>query len=416
MQDFYHLHKGKEFSQLMKVGLLLAAFLALPSMDVCLAQEKAPQNPPDPDRAACARNLRKIHAAIQAYRRTEKNLPVSLLDLRPRFLADAADLVCPACQKIGKRSDDIAGSTDQPDAGVTYTYEFRPTPIPQSIQMGSSRTLRDWKQLQMGLIGGGVPIVRCHCHELSVNLSFDGDVYDSPLVWEALHSKMINPYDLSHGALFAQYETVHFIIIPERRPNLPPRFLDLTRFYNASLREGWHTDDAANNLERLGSGMVTLGETDFDVRGVVQLRSSKERPHLKKYPAGASNIVVNLKVSALHFLHSTAHPVNEGTHIGSYVMHYADGLAEKMTIHYGWHLLDWWEDPEAPDKWVNPRNSAIAWAGTNRGGGKENRKVYLYESRWDNPRPGTPIVSLDFVSTLDHSGPFLLAITADTAD
>src|SRR5205085_1448773 len=74
---------------------------------------------------------------------------------------------------------------EDPKISTAYTYEFADTPIPAVIQGGSSRTMKEWKRRQMGLVGSKVPMVRCHNHGRVLNLSFDGRIFDSEGGWEA---------------------------------------------------------------------------------------------------------------------------------------------------------------------------------------------------------------------------------------
>lgn len=56
----------------------------------------------------------------------------------------------------------------------------------------------------------------------------------------------------------------------------------------------------------------------------------------------------------------------------------------------------------------------IAWVGQNtysRNCG--NRKIRLFKSTWENPRPLVRVTSIDFVSTMKQAAPFLIAITAE---
>ena len=48
----------------------------------------------------------------------------------------------------------------------------------------------------------------------------------------------------------------------------------------------------------------------------------------------------------------------------------------------------------------------VAWTGTNT-----NHRVYL--STWENPRPEIEVTTLDFVSAMTRSAPFLIALTAE---
>jgi peroxiredoxin len=44
--------------------------------------------------------------------------------------------------------------------------------------------MREYKRLQMALVGGEVPILRCHLHPRVLNVGFDGKIYESGTDWE----------------------------------------------------------------------------------------------------------------------------------------------------------------------------------------------------------------------------------------
>jgi thiol-disulfide isomerase/thioredoxin len=133
------------------------------------------------DRQACIRQLEKIHEAIQAYRRDHKDLPDWLSELVPNYLADENQLVCPITRKTG-RTHTFEHLKD-PKMLRAYLYEFSPLPM-GNVWAGGDIRMRDFKRRQMGLVGGEVPIARCHLHDRVLNLAFSGKIYDSGMNWE----------------------------------------------------------------------------------------------------------------------------------------------------------------------------------------------------------------------------------------
>jgi hypothetical protein len=136
------------------------------------------------DCAACKKNLEMIGAAIQAYRKENKDVPNWLSDLVPKYLADTNLLICPVTIQTGRLS---AFGVLDPKVRSSYLYEFTPTPIPAIVKgawPGPMMTMRQWKRQQMGLVGSDVPIVRCLLHHPALNLSFGGKIYESPVLWE----------------------------------------------------------------------------------------------------------------------------------------------------------------------------------------------------------------------------------------
>jgi hypothetical protein len=134
--------------------------------------------------AACKKNLEKINAAIEAYRKDHHDVPNWLNELVPKYLADTNLLICPVTTRTGQQSP--FGVLD-PKIYCSYLYEFTPTPIPEIVKgswPGPEMTLREWKRQQMKLVGAEVPLVRCLLHEPALNLSLGGKVYESQVFWE----------------------------------------------------------------------------------------------------------------------------------------------------------------------------------------------------------------------------------------
>src|SRR6185369_16362816 len=107
--------------------------------------------------AACKKNLEKISAAIQAYRKDQHDSPNWLSDLVPKYLADTNLLICPVTARTGQLSP--FGALD-PKIRCSYLYEFTQIPIPEIIKgawPGPRMTMREWKQQQMKLAGSEVP-------------------------------------------------------------------------------------------------------------------------------------------------------------------------------------------------------------------------------------------------------------------
>ena len=134
--------------------------------------------------AACTKNLEKINAAVEAYRKDNHDDPNWLSDLVPKYLADTNVLICPVTTRTGLQS---AFGVLDPKIHSSYLYEFTPVDIPEVVKgawPGPKMTMRQWKRQQMKLAGSEVPLVRCLLHEPALNLSVGGKVYESPVFWE----------------------------------------------------------------------------------------------------------------------------------------------------------------------------------------------------------------------------------------
>src|SRR6266446_2539984 len=166
------------------------------------------------EKEECTGNLKQIYAAIQAYQKDKKDLPNWLSDLVPEYLTNANLLVCPVCRRTGKTE---SGSLADPKISTSYLFEFCPVPLGRSAPAAPTRTRREWKRLQMGLVGSIVPVVRCRHYDPVLNLAFDGTVYESPVFWENVVTNRVNQADLTPAHLFAK-ESSTDSITTEREP------------------------------------------------------------------------------------------------------------------------------------------------------------------------------------------------------
>ncbi len=366
------------------------------------------------DEKVCRTRLLLIYDAIQNYRKANQRLPDRLSDLLPRFLAAPEVLNCPTAAARGATSYDIAiyQQSEVTDTRTTYLYEFRTNTIPKIISGGSTRSMREWKQRQMGVLGSEVPIVRCMMHSRYLNLSFSGTVYESGREWEKNFVKLARPEDLSFPLLFAEGVTLRAIPIPPRPPDMPGRLIDLSDSYNAGFKKCWTEGDTSNSLTNLADGLRTFHGIPFDVRGLIQLRSND--PGLAIYPVGVANILVGLRCERLHFLHAAVvlklTKPKAGTAIGRYVLHYENGRAAEFPILYGSHLTHWRAEPGSV---LKTANSQVAWEGVNDAAQARGRSLFLYQTKWAHPFPDQKIQTLEFVSALTDAGPFLVAVTAE---
>ena len=364
------------------------------------------------DREICEKNLNTIFKAIQSYRAERKDLPAWLSDLVPKYIKDPNTLVCPVIKKTGTVT---TFGIEDPKISTAYLYEFAEAPVPNLFQGGSQHTMKEWKRRQMGIVGSKIPMVRCHHHSPVLNLSFDGRIYESPGAWEG-ELQEVNPEDITPGRLFAGDAAAASALkmqteIPARDSNASAKLVDLTRFYNAALTEGWHrtgpNEPIANDLSALPRGIQKFAGVEFDARGVIQL-GSRKLTH-PKFPLSAKDIKVGQKATRLHFLHSTGWSAPDGTPVASYVMHLANGHTHEFAVLYGDHVIDWvaWQpNPKDHD------NSVVAWSGTSPATGGQ-ATLHLFKTQWINPEPDQPVTSIDFVAGNNDPAPFLIAITAE---
>jgi hypothetical protein len=100
-----------------------------------------------------------------------------------------------------------------------------------------------------------------------------------------------------------------------------------------------------------------------------------------------------------------------GTRIAEYVVHYANGADEIVPLINQVNVADWWAAPD--HRFSFGSNTVVAWQAPNAASGPSRSDVYLYKFTWMNPRPDTPISSIDFRASGTAAAPFLIAITAE---
>jgi hypothetical protein len=195
-------------------------------------------------------------------------------------------------------------------------------------------------------------------------------------------------------------------LIPPRLPEATPNLIDLTKYYNAALSQTWHPGLANNSLNVLPPGLLQLGGSVFDVRGIVQLSGRELERVGGRYPRQMDGIRIGQLCRELQFLHATGWRAPDGTRVGTYVVHYADARESSIPIIYGQDVRDW---NTMGDPSVAVKHSSIVWCATNSAG----LYVRLFKTAWVNPTPETEIASLDYLSAMADAAPFLVSITAE---
>jgi hypothetical protein len=194
--------------------------------------------------------------------------------------------------------------------------------------------------------------------------------------------------------------------------------LSLTNYYTAGLTNSINSPEYVkeNNLAALPVGRQVLGQVPFEICGVVQLDGKKIREwNRTEFPAAVNGIVVGRTFGKLHLLHGAGGVYDDdGTTIGTLVLHYADDSKHTIDIKNGEHVRDWWGDAQQP---ITGTNSVLAWTGTNpalkKYGGEKPGALRLYRSTFTNPQPQKLVKAIDFKSAMQNSSPFLLGITLE---
>jgi len=365
------------------------------------------------DQEACQRQLNVIYGAIQEYQRRNQRLPRWLSELTPDFIHDPETLICPFVRQTGnlkKWREDYVMIPVFGDSASSYAYEFCTVPI-QGLQ---GKTIRDYKQRQMEVMGFGVPIVRCFAHRPVLNLAFDGAIYESPPEWEDVFVNSAEDRHFFHGVLGVSVpdssRSLNWMVmkrIAARNPQLDARLVDLSKHYNALSLHLSQIDHSGKLLATYPDGRQNIGGVAFDVRGLIHLTG-------KNFPISflerVDNIVVNQKCAKIHFLHGAMFTAPQDSKIASYVVHYGDGRTNELPIVYGKDLRTRWFDSRQKSELDNPK---VAWTSPPNRVATTGQSLRLYRTTWSNPNPEVEVNSISFVSHLTESAPFLVAITLE---
>ena len=161
----------------------------------CRSQSPAQAQRPTPsvassptaeEREADKCNMLTIYKALKAYEKEHGKLPDWLSDLVPKYITDTNVLVSPFFLRTGK---EVLYGNDDPHLKTSYIYEFSAKPVPKVIltafpNLASGTTMREWKTKQTEEFGAVVPILRCFLHNPVLNVTSDGEFFESGAYWE----------------------------------------------------------------------------------------------------------------------------------------------------------------------------------------------------------------------------------------
>ncbi|MHC1766698.1 MAG: protein kinase [Verrucomicrobiia bacterium] len=215
-------------------------------------------------------------------------------------------------------------------------------------------------------------------------------------------------------------------VLPARAAEAGPNLINLNAYYTGLLDAIFYpTGDPReydDDLEALltPTGLMTKGGVPFDVRGVVLLwrfepASVGERSFWNRYPKRVNGIAIGRRVQRLHALHGVfcRSSMDDGTSIGSFVWHYADGTERETEIVYGRDVRNWCQGGNSPDPQRECEQGRVVWDGTNPVARAQGTTRRLYLTAYENPQPDIVVTSLDFVSKMTQAAPFLVALTVE---
>ncbi len=131
-------------------------------------------------------NMLVIYKALKAYEKEHGKLPDWLSDLVPKYIQDTNVFVSPFFRRTG--TQELYGNED-PHITTSYIYEFSAKPVPNVIlsafpNLAAGTTMREWKTKQIAEFGPVVPILRCFLYNPVLNVTSDGEFFESGGYWE----------------------------------------------------------------------------------------------------------------------------------------------------------------------------------------------------------------------------------------
>jgi len=183
-----------------------------------------------------------------------------------------------------------------------------------------------------------------------------------------------------------------------------PELLDLSPFYTSESIEAlvdWGVPRDNLDPKVFAEQVHQITGVKFDLRGFVTMWALGE----------IKGIPVNQRFSRFHGFHGTWGTESDGTKIGAYVLHYADGEIAEIPIRYGEHLRDVWMETHR-----KANNAITAWTGNRlKNDGNNARAVQFFKVVLENPRPEEKVVAIDLVAFKSVCKPIFGAITLEQA-
>jgi hypothetical protein len=220
------------------------------------------------------------------------------------------------------------------------------------------------------------------------------------------------------------------------------RTISLQQFATAALTDPicWYGKTNFATLSDLRRGLHTFAGIPFTICDRVQLMGNGYKNLGFAYPSAIKGVPIYQKCHSLYLLHGASFvrvqipsipdehgllpvlPTYETTNqvVACLVLHYADRTDAKIEIFATQHLLDVWGpicQSEVPlrERNVSSPGSELAWSSgrVSPDNSELLNSVRLYKSRFENPKPESEILTVDYVSTRTEAAPFLLGLTIE---
>jgi hypothetical protein len=162
----------------------------------------------------------------------------------------------------------------------------------------------------------------------------------------------------------------------------------------------------------LPTGRQEFGGVVFDVQGLIQLQGQCWVKRGYILPERVDGIPVHRAAGRVHILHANSgfgDPL--GTTVASLVLHYTDGAQATLDIRHRENVLDFWTWGHV----TNPTdtNTVVTWSGESPATTRRGFGVRLCRTTFLNPQPGKALETIDYVSAMAGSAPFLVALTVE---
>ena len=200
------------------------------------------------------------------------------------------------------------------------------------------------------------------------------------------------------------------------RPPAQRQFVttDLSGHFNGSLDAVWVPGfDRGSHLASLPHGRHLFADVPFQVDGVIQLQGQAWKSNGYPFPEQVTGISVNGLCHRIHLLHAnSAFTDPPGTVVARLVLNYRDGSRQDFAIRQNEQILDWWVWPSQKRK-PTDRNTVVAWTGQNPATAARGLGLRMFKTAFVNPHPDREVQTIDYVSGMAGSAPFMVGLTLE---
>lgn len=194
-------------------------------------------------------------------------------------------------------------------------------------------------------------------------------------------------------------------LLPNRDARAQSSHLDLSRFYNmTAIPPGPVSPWPSLRLTYMLPGFKKYAGIDFDARGIIALSSPEVLYQCGSFPEQVLGIPVQTPCRSIHFLHSAIFTEAAGGEIGKFIIYFPDGTRSELPLRF---------DINTGAYWLRSTITGTDTVAISLHGEKQDDPQTLFVTRWNNPRPGVPVVMIDFITSNRHAAPFLLAISTE---